>query len=250
MPTDMSLLKFMNRASDGPKFPFSTAVVLLGKVATDTRSFLGWFEDLELGGPGQDDPLFDWIAKHANREQFLRFAKQEYIREGSFSIDLANTEMRIARNRHLKDYFAEMRTRGHALTYESMLSEILKSGPTPEDEVLGDVHDARKLAASLSSSAQFVMQSTGALAMRELAATRRLSALYQAAHRLGFDSAVRIYHSHGFRRVESRGLGGDALYLMVHENPQHTKSLAEGAWLTLECGARCFKGFRKQLFVY
>src|SRR5690349_10222883 len=32
---------------------------------TEAQAFLGWFEDLEQSGPGQHDPLFDWLEAEA-----------------------------------------------------------------------------------------------------------------------------------------------------------------------------------------
>ena len=36
---------------------------------TDVEGFIAWFEALKEDGPGQEDPLFPWIAEQADREE-------------------------------------------------------------------------------------------------------------------------------------------------------------------------------------
>src|SRR4051812_39024297 len=36
-----------------------------GRAPTDPAGFLAWFEALKTNGPGQDDPLFPWLAEQA-----------------------------------------------------------------------------------------------------------------------------------------------------------------------------------------
>lgn len=36
---------------------------------TDADGFVAWFEALEGDGPGQNDPLFPWLAENASMEQ-------------------------------------------------------------------------------------------------------------------------------------------------------------------------------------
>jgi hypothetical protein len=44
---------------------------------TDPDAFVAWFEDLETTGPGQRDPLFDWLATDATHEQVTWVVRQE-----------------------------------------------------------------------------------------------------------------------------------------------------------------------------
>src|SRR5690349_10686990 len=42
----------------------------------DATLFVNWFEDLNTNGPGQNDPLFPWLANTATYEQVRWFLTQ------------------------------------------------------------------------------------------------------------------------------------------------------------------------------
>src|SRR5947209_3494757 len=44
---------------------------------TDPKDFIGWFEALKDEGPGQNDPLFPWLAEECSMEQMKWFLTQE-----------------------------------------------------------------------------------------------------------------------------------------------------------------------------
>jgi hypothetical protein len=46
---------------------------LADNVPRDAADFIEWFEALEETGPGQDDPLFPWLASTATLEQMKWF---------------------------------------------------------------------------------------------------------------------------------------------------------------------------------
>ena len=47
-------------------------------------AFVAWFEDLQITGPGQHDPLFRFLAEDATREELRWFLTQEAAGEAGF----------------------------------------------------------------------------------------------------------------------------------------------------------------------
>ena len=50
----------------------------------DPKGFIAWFEQLEHNGPGQNDPLFPWLAEQATMEEMRWFLQQEVAGEAGF----------------------------------------------------------------------------------------------------------------------------------------------------------------------
>src|SRR5262245_58639873 len=51
--------------------PLTSEVPIVGD------QFVDWFEELKRSGPGQQDPLFPWLAEGATLEEMLWFVTQE-----------------------------------------------------------------------------------------------------------------------------------------------------------------------------
>ena len=51
---------------------------------TDAKAFVQWFAALEANGPGQEDPLFPWLADQATRDQMRWYLQQEAAGEAGF----------------------------------------------------------------------------------------------------------------------------------------------------------------------
>ena len=78
---------------------------------TDAVGFIAWFEALEESGPGQGDPLFDWLAEDANREQLRWFFEQEAAGEAGFDDLVAMTQVKLPTRPKLelaRNYWDEM----------------------------------------------------------------------------------------------------------------------------------------------
>ncbi|HEY0189793.1 MAG TPA: hypothetical protein VGC42_01645, partial [Kofleriaceae bacterium] len=58
-------------------------------------AFIDWFEQLRLDGPGQGDPLFPWLAEHAELGALRWFLKQEVSGEAGFDDLVALTQIRM-----------------------------------------------------------------------------------------------------------------------------------------------------------
>lgn len=62
---------------------------------TDADGFIAWFEALEASGPGQHDPLFEWLAEDAGIEDFRWFLRQEAAGEAGFDDLVALTQIKL-----------------------------------------------------------------------------------------------------------------------------------------------------------
>ncbi|MDB4991178.1 MAG: hypothetical protein JWN04_6356, partial [Myxococcaceae bacterium] len=62
---------------------------------TDRDGFVAWFEALRETGPGQFDPLFDYLAERAPFEQVRWFVQQEVAGEAGFDDLVALTQLRL-----------------------------------------------------------------------------------------------------------------------------------------------------------
>lgn len=72
---------------------------MMMKHANGGDYFIGWFESLAHIGPGQQHPLFDWLAENATLPQMLWFLAQEAEGEAGFGdlVDCRLTPSRSAR---------------------------------------------------------------------------------------------------------------------------------------------------------
>ncbi len=83
-------------------------------VPTDPEGFIAWFEELKNTGPGQWDPLFDWLATEADLEQIRWFLTQEAAGEAGFDDLVAMTQVKLPARPKLelaRNYWARLRAR-------------------------------------------------------------------------------------------------------------------------------------------
>src|ERR1700712_2634931 len=77
----------------------------------DREGFVAWFEALKENGPGQHDPLFDFLAEQATFEQVRWFVQQEVAGEAGFDDLVALTQVRMPDQAKLelaRNYWDEM----------------------------------------------------------------------------------------------------------------------------------------------
>jgi hypothetical protein len=68
---------------------------LVAEVPQDADGFIAWFEALKDHGPGQWDPLFDWLEGEASLEDLKWFLTQEAAGEAGFDDLVAMTQVKV-----------------------------------------------------------------------------------------------------------------------------------------------------------
>ncbi|MDQ2742222.1 MAG: iron-containing redox enzyme family protein, partial [Chloroflexota bacterium] len=144
----------------------------------DAGSFVAWFEELDLSGPGQGDPLFPWLAEQASMDEMRWFLTQEVAGEAGFDDLCALTQMRMPTPVKLeiaRNYWDEM-GRGNPKGMHGPMLEVLahKLGLKPRVETT--VWESLALAntmAGLAANRRYAYQSIGALGVIEQTAPGR-----------------------------------------------------------------------------
>lgn len=222
---------------------------------TDVEGFIQWFEELKHSGPGQNDPLFPWLAEHANIDEFRWFFEQEAAGEAGFDDLVAMTQVKLPVRPKLelaRNYWDEM---GHG-TFKGMhgpmldaLVETLEVNPVIENTVWESLALANAMTA-MAANRRYAWHSVGALGAIELTAPGRSQATADGLKRLGFSGKERRYFSvHAVLDVKhSVEWNREAIRPAVEEDPARATAMAEGALIRLKCGARCFDAYRARLW--
>jgi hypothetical protein len=216
--------------------------------------FIQWFEQLKESGPGQNDPLFPWLANECSIDQMRWFLTQEVAGEAGFEDLTALTQLKLPIQPKLelaRNYWDEM-GRGNPKAMHgpllSTLAEHLKLKPRAETTVTEALSLANTMA-GLASNRRFAYQSVGALGVIEMTAPGRSAATSAGLKRLGIKSKNRHYFAlHAVLDVKhSLAWNSEAIKPLVAEEPAIARAIAEGALIRLECGARCFQRYRCEL---
>lgn len=222
----------------------------------DPRAFLAWFEALEQHGPGQHDPLFDWLAEHATVEQMAWFVKQESAGEAGFDDLLALTQLRFPQQPKLemaRNYWDEM-GRGHGHKMHGPMLDQLTLDLAPHQapgEIVWESLALANVLVGLAANRRYAYHSIGALGAVELTAPGRCVLVTRGLERLGMSKvAVRYYRLHAtVDVVHSRTWNAEVIEPLVTESPEVIPWIAEGALMRLAAGARCFATYRRELNV-
>jgi len=220
---------------------------------TDADGFVAWFEALEQNGPGQQDPLFPWLAEQASMDEMCWFLTQEVAGEAGFEDLSALTQVKLPARPKLeiaRNYWDEM-GRGNAKGMHGPLLETLahRLGLNPRPETT--VWEALALAnvmAGLAANRRYAYHSVGALGIIEQTAPARASLVAAGLKRLGVPSGDRHYFDlHAILDVKhSAAWNAEAIHPLVASNPSFAPAIAEGALMRLECGAACFDRYRAE----
>jgi hypothetical protein len=224
-------------------------------VPTDPDGFIAWFEALRDNGPGQNDPLFPWLAETADREQMRWFLGQEAAGEAGFEDLLAYTQVRMparAKLEFARNYWDEM-GRGNPKGMHGPMLHLLIETLELEAEIDDTVWESLALANAMTAMAttrRYAWHSVGALGVIELTAPDRSAATAAGLRRLGFSPEERRYFDlHAVLDVKhSEAWNREALRPLVEEDPRRASAIAEGALIRLNCGARCFERYRAELW--
>ncbi len=229
----------------------TTIAPLLEDVPLKADSFIAWFERLQLNGPGQNDPLFPWLAEHATLEQMRWFLAQEVAGEAGFDDLVAMTQVKMpvrAKLEMARNYWDEM-GRGEAKGMHGPMLEELAAHfeitpaietTVPEALALGNMMMA------LATNRAFAFHSVGALGVIELTAPGRAAYVSRGLNRLGVPKKQSHYFAlHAILDVKhSAAWNAEVLAPLVREDNRRALALAEGALLRLWCGKQCFDRYR------
>ena len=231
------------------------AAVEAAGAPTDPAGFLDWFEGLREAGPGQNDPLFPWLAEEADREQMRWFLGQEAAGEAGFEDLLALTQVKMpsrAKLEFARNYWDEMGRGNSKGMHGPMLGGLIDSLAL-DVAIDATVRESLALANAMTGMAttrRYAWHSVGALGVIELTAPARSAATAAGLRRLGFTARERRYFDlHAVLDVKhSEAWNREALRPLVEEEPRRAAAIAEGALIRLNCGARCFERYRAELW--
>ena len=222
---------------------------------TDVEGFIAWFEALKEDGPGQEDPLFPWIAEQADREEISWFLEQEAAGEAGFDDLVAYTQVKLPEAPKLelaRNYWDEMGRGNPKGMHGPMLHQLIEKlelQPSIEATVWESLALANAMTA-MATTRRYAWHSVGALGAIELTAPGRSAATAAALKRLGFSGHdSRYFNIHAVLDVKhSEDWNREALRPLVAEDPRRATAMAEGALIRLKCGERCFERYRAELW--
>lgn len=227
------------------------------KVPRKPRAFMEWFSSLVENGPGQNDPLFDWLAETADLEQMRWFIRQEVAGEAGFEDLTALTQIRFPTQPKLemaRNYWDEMGKGREAGMHGPMLSALaqemgLEGGEASPGQVVPEALALGNLMMALAANRRYAFQSVGALGVIELTAPGRAEKVSQGLRRLGLSKVGQTYYAlHAVVDLKhSADWNREVLEPLATDDPRCILFLAEGALLRLRAGARCFHRYRQEL---
>ena len=200
---------------------------LIRNLPTEAGAFVDWFEDLQNTGPGQNDPLFPYLAERATREEMCWFLTQEVAGEAGFDGLVALTQVKLPAHAKLKlarNYWDEM-GRGQAHAMHGVLldnvTEALGLDPRPT-ETVWEALAVANLLTGLAANRGYAYHSVGALGAVELTAPGRASMVNEGLRRLDVDAATRQYFAvHATLDIKhSEAWSREVLLTLVAEHPE------------------------------
>lgn len=231
---------------------------LLEAVPAPAGEFMGWFEALRDTGPGQHDPLFDWLAQDASAADMHWFLEQEVAGETGFDDLIALTQVGMPARPKLemaRNYWDELGRGKERRMHGPMLQRTaaeLKLAPKIES-VVWEALALANLMLGLACNRRYAYQSVGALGAVELTAPSRVSRVDAGLQRLGVSREARSYFTlHASIDIKhSQDWNAEVIRPLIEGQPPGQtgvqRAIAEGALLRLSAGARCFERYRRSL---
>jgi hypothetical protein len=226
----------------------------LEEVPEDAAAFVEWFEALNDRGPGQNHPLFAWLAETATEGQMRWFLTQEAAGEAGFDDLVAYTQVKMPLGPKLElagNYWDEM-GRGQYRGIHTLLLHELVETMRIKPEIDATVWESLALANAMTAMAttrRYAWLSVGALGVVELTAPWRCVHVSKGLKRLGYGQRERLYydlHSH-IDVKHSQTWNENALRPLVEEDPRRARPIAEGALIRMRCAQRCFDRYAELL---
>jgi len=220
---------------------------------TEPEAFVAWFEALEHAGPGQGDPLFPWLAEHADLDQMKWFLEQEAAGEAGFDDLVALTQIKLGPRAKLelaRNYWDEMGCGHRGGMHGPMLERLCEHLQLDiEREVVWESRALGNLMVALACDRSYTYHSIGALGVIEQTAPGRAVCVNAGLSRLGVPGQARRYFAlHATLDVKhSAAWNKEVIGPLVAERPDVATAIAEGALMRLTAGQRCFERYRRAL---
>ena len=203
-------------------------------------AFVAWFEELQTTGPGQRDPLFDWLENEASLDETIWVLRQEIASEAGFDDHVARTREKIRARVTLEGVLEA--------PVLSRLADELGIGPAASD-LVPECLALGNLLAALAAHRRYAHASLGALVASELTSASRAARLNAGLRRLGVKGEARRAHLLRATLDEQRTARWNRAVLrpLVASDPRTARAIAEGALMRLDAGARCLERYRRDL---
>jgi len=222
---------------------------------TDPTGFVEWFENLAETGPGQNDPLFPWLAEAAARDDLRWFFEQEAAGEAGFDDLVAMTQIKLpeqAKMELARNYWDEMGC-GNPKGMHGPMLQIVAEALDVEPSIQSTVSESLALANAMTAMAttrRYAWHSVGALGVIELTAPGRSALVTKGLRRIGLSNRERRYFDlHAVLDVKhSQTWNQEALRPLISEDGNRAAAIAEGALIRLLCGKMCFERYRLKLW--
>ena len=218
----------------------------------DPRAFMQWYEDLRETGPGQNDPLFPWLAEHATMDQVRWFLAQEVAGEAGFDDLVALTQLQLpvrAKLEMARNYWDEMGRGKASAMHGPMLDRLAHELDVSaiDEPIVWEATALSNLLIGLAANRHYAYHSVGALGAIELTAPGRAAYVDAALTRLGLSSKTKQYYAlHAVLDVKhSAAWNAEVIFPLVSADPSLTRPIAEGALMRLNAGAKCFDRYRE-----
>jgi hypothetical protein len=225
------------------------------RAPSEPHRFIAWYDDLEVSGPGQHDPLFPWLADIATLDQMRWFVRQEVAGEAGFDDLVALTQLRVPEQAKLelgRNYWDEL-GRGHPSAMHGPMLDRLAAALAIHElrdvPVVWESAALGNLMIALASNRRYAYHAIGALGVIELTAPGRATLVHRGLKRLGVDARARHYFAlHAtLDREHSASWNREIIQPIVAARPETARAIAEGALIRLEAGRRCFERYRAEL---
>lgn len=226
----------------------------LSSVPEKAPEFVSWFEALKDSGPGQNHPVFTWLAETATEGQMRWFLTQEAAGEAGFDDLVAMTQVKLPFGPKIElaeNYWDEMGRGQYRGIHGLLLGELVESmGINPEiDTTVWESLALANAMTAMASTRRYAWLSVGALGVVELTAPWRCVHVSAGLKRLGYGQRERLYydlHSH-IDVKHSATWNKNALLPLVEEDPRRARAIAEGALIRMRCAQRCFERYSELL---
>ena len=230
------------------------APMLQGAHTGDTDHFVAWFEALALTGPGQQHPLFDWLAGHATLADMRWFLTQEAAGEAGFDDLVAYAQVKLPAQAKLecaRNYWDEMGHGKESAMHGQLLDRVVQDlalKPSIETTVRESLALSNTMM-GLAMNRRYAYHALGALGAIELTAPGRVARVSAGMKRLGLPHRTRAYFDlHAALDVShARAWIREVIRPLVDAEPECARFIAEGALMRMVCGQRCFERYSVEL---